>query len=98
MDASLTLNNDTFKGNSVGSASATTGFQLGGAIFNSDGVATITDSTFVNNQAIGSAGSGRRDPDQLWLDVDHHRKHVHENQAIGSYLAAGGAIFGDPAQ
>ena len=98
MNASLTLTNDIFKGNSVGSAAMTTGFQLGGAIFNSDGVATISSSTFVNNQAIGSQAQGGAIQTSFGSTLIITGTTFTNNQAIGSYLAAGGAIFGDPAQ
>ena len=55
----------------------TSGFQLGGAIFNVDGVVNISASTFVNNQALGFERPGRCDPDQLRFDVEHHGQHLH---------------------
>ena len=59
-DASLNLDHDLFRGNSAGSATSSSPFELGGAIFNTDGVATITSSTFVNNQAVGQNAQGVR--------------------------------------
>ena len=93
---SMNINRVVFSGNSAGSASDTSGFQLGGAIFNVDGVANITASTFVNNQALGFDARGR-DPDELRFDAEHHGQHIHQQPALGSQSAAGGAIFGDPA-
>ncbi|HKI21707.1 MAG TPA: hypothetical protein VKA15_27700, partial [Isosphaeraceae bacterium] len=57
-NASLSLDHDVFARNSVGSSSVTDGIQQGGAIFNADGVATISSSTFTNNQALGYSAQG----------------------------------------
>jgi len=94
---SLTIDNDLFAGNSVGFAGDTAGgFQQGGAIFN-DGVATISSSTFVNNQALGSNALGGAIHTTFGSTLTVTGSTFVNNEAIGSGLVGGGAIFGDPA-
>jgi hypothetical protein len=94
---SMNINQVVFSGNSAGSAADNPGFQLGGAIFNVDGVANITASTFVNNQAIGSNAQGGAIQTSYGSTLNITGSTFVNNQALGSQSAAGGAIFGDPA-
>jgi len=62
VNASLSVNNDVFTGNSVGSAAETVGFQLGGAIFNADGAIATSSSvldlladSLLRNEALGGS-------------------------------------------
>lgn len=93
----LNVVHDVFTGNSVGFANDTEGgFNQGGAIFNTD-VATITSSTFVNNQALGSNALGGVIHTTFGSTLTVTGSTFENNQAVGPGLAEGGAIFGDPA-
>jgi hypothetical protein len=98
--ASLSLDSDTFTGNSVGFAADTNSSDLaqGGAIFNADGVATITSSTFNGNQAQGASAQGGAIQTGAGSTLTITGSKFARNAAIGSISGAGGAIEGDPAQ
>ena len=93
----MNINHVVFSGNSAGSVSDTQGFQLGGAIFNVDGVANITASTFVDNQAIGFNAQGGAIQTSNGSTLNITGSKFVNNQAVGSENGSGGAIFGDPA-
>jgi len=95
--ASLTIVHDGFTGNTAGSASTSSTFSMGGAIFNSDGTATIQSSTFVNNQAIGPNALGGAIHTAFGTTLTVSGNTFRNDQAIGSFMGEGGAIFGDPA-
>ena len=87
---SMKIDHVLFSGNSVGSPSDTDGFQLGGAIFNVDGVATISASTFVNNQALGFSAQGGAIQTSYGSTLNITGSTFTNNQAIGSQYGAGG--------
>ncbi len=97
-DDSMNISNVLFSGNSVGQASDTFQFELGGAIFNTDGVANISASTFINNQAIGANAQGGAIQTSYGSTLNVTGCSFINNQAVGSQYGSGGAIFGDPAQ
>jgi hypothetical protein len=93
----LSAVHDLFTGNSVGFAGDTGGgFSQGGAIFNTD-VATITGSTFVNNQALGPNALGGAIHTSFGSTLVVTGSTFQNNQAVGSQVIGGGAIWGDPA-
>lgn len=57
--SNLTVTSSTFTGNEAGKAASSSG--RGGALFVSDGVMSVTDSTFQNNYALSSGGAVRTD-------------------------------------
>ena len=95
---SMNIDHVLFMDNSVGSPSSTSGFQLGGAIFNVAGVVDISASTFVNNQAVGLGAEGGAIQTSFGSTLNISGSTFINNQAVGSQYGAGGAIFGDPAQ
>ncbi len=95
--ASLSTDHVLFSGNTIGSPSDDSDFQLGGAIFNVGGVANISASTFVNNQALGLAGQGGAIQTSFGSTLNVTGSTFINNQAVGAQYGAGGAIFGDPA-
>ena len=94
---SMNIDHVVFSGNSAGSTSDTSGFELGGAIFNVDGVANIIASTFVNNQALGYGAEGGAIQTSYNSTLNVTGSTFVNNRAVGSQYGAGGAIFGDPA-
>jgi hypothetical protein len=92
--SSLTLDNDQFTGNSVGSAQTLSGLGLGGAVF-AGGTVVVTSSDFEGNQAFGSTGQGGAIQVNFGAILNVTGSRFSDNLAEGKTSAGGGAIFSD---
>jgi hypothetical protein len=97
VNASLILNNDTFTKYSVGFASETNpaDFEMGGAIFDADGPATLSSCAFTGNNASGANAQGGAIQAGSLSTVTITGSTFTNNSAIGSISSAGGAIASD---
>jgi hypothetical protein len=102
-NASLDVERDVFSGNTAGSTSGGDFFALGGAIYTAGGTtATVADSTFTGNQAIGQYAQGGAIQASTSFSggvggtLTVSGSTFTNNMASGSFSASGGAIFGDP--
>jgi hypothetical protein len=99
-DASLSLDSDTFTGNSVGFAADTNSGALsqGGAICSVDGAVTIMSTTFNGNDAQGASAQGGAIQMGAGSTLTITGSTFAGNAAIGAISGAGGAIDGNPDQ